>query len=216
MTRDEAVDLLMGRLARRTSTVTQQDVINEMVFVQEFILEEDPTPLWFLLTERATAQTTADEERLPVPADFLLEWEEGALYIEKDDGSVVAMVRDDWDRIKERVTGTGQPEYYDIAGEYFVMRKVPDKAYTMHMRYYAKQASLAGTYGDVGSAVENDWLKYAADLLIAETGVIISNQYLQSPTMVEMFMTQGAKAKDRLIRKDTIMKETNKQRFMEG
>jgi hypothetical protein len=107
------------------------------------------------------------------------------------------------------------PEYYDISGDYFLLRKTPNDAYTITMRYYARAASLSGVYGDANN-VENKWLKHAADLFIAEVGVIISNQYLQSKTMVELFLRQAGTAKDRLIRKDTIMKEVNKQRFMEG
>lgn len=219
MIRDEAVDLLMGRLGNRTHAPTQQNIIDEMVFVQETILEGDATLLWFLLTESATTQTVADEERVNVPVDFLMEWEEGALYITTDAGDVVNLVKDDWDRIKERITGSGQPEYYAIGGEYFLLRKVPDKAYTLQMRYYAKQTSLAGTYGEAagsGGNVENRWLKYAADWLIAETGLIIANQYLQSEKMAQLFVAQQQKAKARLIAKDTAMKETNVQRFMEG
>jgi hypothetical protein len=216
MTRDEAVDLLMGRLARRSSLVTQQDIINEMAFVQSFILEGDPTPLWFLLTESAETTTLADDERLPVPSDFLQEWEEGSLYVsETSGGDLTSMVKDDWDTIKEKIKGSGKPEYYDISGDYFLLRKVPNDAYYITMRYYARAASLAGVYGDAAN-VENKWLEHAADLLIAEVGVIIANQYLQSKTMVELFLRQAGTAKDRLIRKDTIMKEVNKQRFMEG
>lgn len=217
MIRDTAVDLLMGRLGKRVHTPTQQDIINEMVFVQETILEGDPTMFWFLLTESATTTTTVDEERVPLPTDFLMEWEEGAVYITTDAGDIVEMRKDDWDRIKDRITGSGQPEYYAIGGDYFFLRKIPDKEYTITMRYYAQQASLAGTYGETGGGnIENNWLKWAADWLMAETGVIISKQYLQSDTMVELFAAQATRAKARLVAKDTAIKETNIQRFMEG
>lgn len=216
MIRDAAVDLLMGRLARRNSTVTQQDIINEMVFVQENTLEGDPTPLWFLLTESAETTTLADDERLPVPSDFIQEWEEGALYVaETSGGDVTSMVKDDWDTIKEKSTGTGKPKYYDVSGDYFLLRPVPNDAYYMTMRYYARAADLSGTYGDSNN-IENKWLEYASDLFIAEVGIIIAVQYLQSATMGALFGQQAAVAKDRLVRKDTIMKEVNKQRFMEG
>ncbi len=217
MIRDTAVDLLMGRLGKRNSTITQQDIINEMVYVQETVLEGDATLMWFLLTESAQTTTTADEERVPLPSDFLMEWEEGAVYITTDAGDIVEMRKDDWDRIKDRITGSGQPEYYAIGGDYFFLRKIPDKAYTITMRYYAQQASLAGTYGETGGGnIENTWLKHAADWLMAETGIIIARQYLQSKEMLELFVGQRQEAKARLIAKDTAIKETNIQRFMEG
>lgn len=215
MLRDAAVDLLMGRLGKRTSAITQQDIINEMVFAQGTILEGNPTLYWFLLSEDSYASTTADDERLALPDDFLQEWEYGALYYIDDDGNQAEFVRDDYDVIKKRVIGTGRPEYYDIAGDYFFLRKIPDDAYTIWMRYYQKQADISGTYGD-GNNIENGWLKWASDLLIAETGIIIAQQYLQSDTMVKLFIGQKQVAEKRLIDKNTAMQETNKQRFMEG
>lgn len=217
MIRDTAVDLLMGRLGKRVSTTTQQDIINEMVYVQENILEGDPTIPWFLLTEKATASTTPDEERLALPSDFLQEWEEGALYIIDSAGETKPVIKDDWDSVKHKVTGSGRPTHYSLAGDYFLLRKVPDAVYSIHMRYYARQTSLAGSYGssDPGN-VENNWLKWAGDWFIAEVGIIISRQYLQSKEMLELFVAQRATAKKRIVDKDTIMKETNVQRFMEG
>ena len=219
MRRDEAVDLLMGRLGSRNHAATRQDAINEMVYVQTNLLEGDPTLPWFLLSESTQTTTTIDEERVALPSDFLQEWEEGALYIVTDDGDTVGMVKDDWDRIKARVTGSGQPEYYAIGGNYFFLRKVPNKAYTLIMRYYAREASVAGTYGaavDTDGNIENNWLKWASDWFIAETGIIIARQYLQSEPMLKLFVEQRAVAKKRLVDKDTIMQETNIQRFMEG
>jgi hypothetical protein len=218
MIRDSAVDLLMGRLGKRQNAFTQQDIINEMVYVQDTLLEGDATPFWFLLTEAAETTTIPDEERITLPTDFLQEWEEGALYIVVD-GEDCAMVKDDWDTIKNRVTGSGQPEYYALAGDYFLVRKIPDAVYTVKMRYYGRQASLAGTYGsavDTDGNIENNWLKWASDLLIAETGIVIANQYLQSEKMLQLFAAQATVARKRLIAKDTIMRETNIQRFMEG
>lgn len=214
MLRDAAVDLLMNRLGQRKGTGLKDQIIAEMVAAQE-TLEGNPTPMWFLLTEKSDAVTAAGDERVKLPTDFLLEWEEGGLYYVDSDGDEVLFVREDWDVIKYKIVGSGQPEYYDIAGDYFLLRKTPDGIYTLKMRYYANQTSLAGSYGDAAN-VENSWLKHASDLLIAETGIVIADQYLQSATMTKRFEVQAARAQDRLIRKDTVMRETNKQRFMEG
>lgn len=219
MYRDSAVDLLMGRLANRTHSATRQNIVNEMVFVQENVLEGDATLFWFLLSSQQTLTTVADQEYLAHPVDFLQEWDEGGLYYVDDDGDQQLMIKDDWDTIKERITGTGRPKYYALAGEQFLFRKLPDDAYTIYWRYYAAAGSLAGTYGstaDTDGNVENLWLKWASDLLIAETGIIIAEQYLQSEKMMALFQKQADAARVRLIKKDTAMREVNVQRFMEG
>ena len=215
MLRDAAVDLLMGRLARHVNTVTQQDIINEMDFAQTVLLEGDAVPFWFLLSDEQSLATVADQEYIAQPSDFLQEWEEAGLYYVDDDGDHQEMLKNDWDVVKAKITGTGKPEYYALAGERFLFRKLPDAIYTMYWRYYQKQTSLAGVYGDAAN-VENGWLKHAADLLMAETGVIVATQYLQSDKMAQMFMKQAGDARGRLVRKDTIMRETNVYRFMEG
>lgn len=216
MTRDQIVDLLMGRLGKRTSSITQQDIINEMPFVQEMTLEGHPEPPWFLLTTRQNLATVASTETVALPSDFLQEWEDGALYIVNDDGSETALTREDYDIIKYHKGETeGKPSYYDIVGESIVLRQIPDAVYTLKFRYYARGASLAGVYGD-GNNIENIWLKYAADWFLAEVGMVIANQYLQSDKMLQMFAAQAIQAKKRVDAKNTIMEESNKQRFMEG
>ena len=213
MLRDAAVDILMNRLGQRTNTSLRDQIIAEMVMVQETVLEGNPTPLWFMLTEKSDAQTEAGDERVKLPPDFVQEWEEGGLYYLDNDGEEQDFVRGDWDVIKKKITGSGRPEYYDLAGEYILLRKIPDDIYTIKMRYYGAQDDLSGSYGDANN-IENNWLKYASDWFLAEVGIIIANQYLQSEKMVQMFIKQATEAKDRLIRKDTAMKESNKIREM--
>ena len=217
MLRDAAVDLLMGRLGQRTSTVLQQAVIDEMAFVQETTLEGYPELPWFLLSEKASGITIPDEERFPIPSDFLLEWEEGGLYIQNTDGTETLLGREDWDVLKGevRLEGTAKPQFYDLAGDYYLLRPMPDAIYTIKQRYYKQDTSLAGAYGDAAN-IENGWLKHASDWLIAETGVVIASQRLQSEKMAQMFMKQSDLARKRVMTKDIAMKESNKLRTMDA
>jgi len=217
MTRDEAVDTLMRRLGNWPNTDLRDTIIAEMVVTIQDTLEQEPMFLpWFLLSEVYTGTTTAGEERLELPPRFLQEYEDGALYIVNTDGSKSPLVRDDLDVITSRYSGSGKPTHYDILGDYFILRKIPDDEYSIKIRFYqGDDSTLDGTYGDSNN-VENVWLKWAANLVIAETGVVIASQYLQSERMAQMFMIQAEKAKNRLIAKDTLMQESNKQRYMEG
>ena len=211
MLRDKAVDILMGRLGNRTNTSLRQTIIDEMVFAQETILEGALEFPWFLISELATETTVAEEERFAVPVDFLAEWEDGGLYVQETDGTETLLIRDSWDILKSQalLEAAGKPKYYDIAGEYYLLRPTPDDTYTIKQRYYQRALSLAGVYGDAAN-IENKWLKYASDWLIAETGVVVAGQRLQSEKMVQMFAGQATMARKRVQHKTIAMQESNK------
>lgn len=222
MLRDAAVDLLMARLGKRRDTTLKDSIIGEMVFVQETLLEGNATLLWFLLSSTTTVVTVADDESITLPSDFLQEWESGGLYIQNTDGTEKELIRDDWDIIKSEanvvgsnLSGTAKPTHYDLAGDSILLRAIPDAVYSIKFRFYARQTSLTGVYGDAAN-IENNWLKHASDWLIAETGVIIAGQYLQSSKMVGVFQTQAQTALDRLIKKNTAFEESNKTRRMDA
>jgi hypothetical protein len=191
-----------------------------MVFVQENILEGGPFYPWFLISEETYVDTVAGEERLAVPYDFLHEWEESVLY--RFDTTAtgtanpwIALKRDDWDVIRQAYTTVngGVPKYYDISNQYFMLADTPDDAYSMRMRYFEQQPSLAGTYGDAAN-IENNWLKHASDWFIGEVGLIIASQYLQSDTMEKLFSVQLQRGRKRVYDKDISMSESNKMRTM--
>jgi hypothetical protein len=217
MLRDAAVDLLMRRLGKRTYAPLKDVIISEMSFAQEEILEQSETLPWFLITEQATVSTVIGEERVVLPDDFLQEWDDGALYIIDTSGGRVELVRDDWDTIKHTYNTLAQdkPRFYDLVGENYLVRPIPNAVYALEMRYYAKGVSLAGVYGDVNN-VENLWLKWAGALLIAHTGFLVASEYLQSDKLAAKFIAQIQGADARLMAMNTAMEETNKQRFMEG
>ena len=217
MLRDAAVDLLMNRLGQRTGTTLKDQIIGEMVFVQENLLEGNATQFWFTVQDSVGLVTAADTETVALPTDFMQEWEEGALYITETAGTKKEVKKADWDSIAIHTSllSTGLPEFYSIDTTNISLRKIPDIVYTLDMKYHAKQASLAGVTGDAAN-VENGWLEHASDWLIGETGTIIASQYLQSETMVKVFAAQAKMALDRLIKKNTAWEEANKTRMMDA
>jgi len=215
MLRDAAVDLLMLRLGNRTDTAMRDKIIAEMAQVITTKLEgEFPLP-WFLLTRDATLVTVADTETVAVPTNFLGEWEDGGLARIDANGKEVKLVRDDYATIRDRKDGSGTPDYYDLVGDNYYLRDIPDAVISLVVWYFATAVSIAGTYGDAAN-VENGWLKHASDLVLAETGLVIAGQYLQSKEMVAGFAAQAAAARARLDTKITEREESNKQRHMEG
>ncbi len=215
MLRDAVVDLIMKRLGGNTDTTLRNDIINEMVQVQDTVLEGDVISPWFLLTEETSAQTTVGDERVGLPADFLLPWEYGFLFrydVALDD-PYIEMQREDWDLIKEALNFAGPPTHYDISGEYIFMRPIADEIFPLRMRYIARGVSLAGAYGV--DDLENSWLKYASDWFIGEVGAVISEQYLQSSSKkVEVFKAQAIRGRERIRVKNVAMEESNKRRVI--
>ena len=217
MLRDAAVDLLMLRLGQRTNTNLRGQIIGEMVFVQENLMEGNATQFWFTLKDSSGLVTVADTETVTLPSDFMQEWEEGALYVTDASGSQKEVKKADWDTIAihTNLSGTGLPEFYSIDITNISLRKIPDVVYTLDIKYHGSQEDLSGVYGDAAN-VENAWLKYASDWMIAETGMIIASQYLQSESMTAMFHAQSQIALDRLIKKNTAFEEANKLRNMDA
>lgn len=217
MLRDAAVNLLMARLGQRTDASLKDQIIAEMSFAQEQILEANATQFWFQYAEDVSLVTVASTETVALPTDFLIEYEDGGLYVVDTTGKEHLIDREDWDTIRTHVSlsGEGQPTHYDLLGDNIHLRKIPDNVYSLKLQYFAKQADISGVLGD-GNNIENGWLKHAADLLMAETGTIIAGQYIQSESMIQLFGAQKQVALDRLIKKDTAWKESNKLRKMEG
>ncbi len=217
MLRDAAVDLIMKRLGNRSDTSLRNDIINEMVYVQETILEGGPFYPFFLVTEISTAVSTVSDERLTLPSDFLHEWEDGALYyFDAADTSSPwkPLIRDDWDALKAAHTTADDalPTHYDIAGNYFLLTPTPDQIYTYKFRYYGADVALTGPYGT--NNIENIWLDKAADWLIGEVGAIIATQYLLSDKLHTMFVAQATRGRKRIKDLTTSMEESNKSRTM--
>lgn len=213
MLRDAAVDIIMFRSGNRKDPGLRDAIIAEMAYVQENILEHANFQPYFLLTETVPLSTTVGDERISVPSDFIMEWEEGALYLVEDDGSLTLLYKDDMEKIRANTSGVGKPIAYDLAGEYFLLGPTPDKVYNLQMKYYGKAESLAGTYGDAAN-IENVWLKNASDWFIAEVGAIIAAQHLYNEKLAVMYIRQGAEAKKKLMNGDIARREVNKDREM--
>lgn len=218
MLRDAAVDFLMARLGQRGDTALRQDIIDEMDFVQENILERMPDLPWFLRTS-ATTVTVTSQGYVDLPTDFLAFPEEGGVWLEKETDGEWKQLTDEefqvafntWD---DRVGNDGEPELFSLISDSRInLYPVPDAVYTIQFEYMAKAADISGAYGG-GNNVENAWLKHAADLFIAEAGFLVATQRLQSEKMGAIFSAQAQRAKLALMRKHNSMLEGTKMRTM--
>lgn len=168
MTRDEAVQEMKDMLSFRTD----QDayLARQLKRAQEYY-EARPLLPDFLISERFDITTTAGEERIPTPAEFLREIEEDAIYYiassADQDGFVGErpLVKKDLDDLREAYSdysGSLTPKNYAFDGTYFRVFPVDsDNTYKLKMMFYKKDDELSS-----GSA-ENRWLKKAPYLIIA-------------------------------------------------
>lgn len=158
MIRDLAVELIKQQFGMRR---TGDTVIVQNLVLAQVGLEMMPTKPWFLLSEKSTVVTTINEQRVPIPSDFIMEYnEEGLSYIDAD-GTEHDLVKADVDTLKVyfKEEGTGEPAAYALVGDYFRLFPTPAAAYNIGMIYYQKDATL-------DTNIENKWLKYVPHLLM--------------------------------------------------
>lgn len=132
MTRDEAVAIIQQQLGFRSDLTST--IITTMKLAQDQ-LELGPTLPWFLLSERSFNLTTVDDQRVPVPLDFLQEYEESALIFVKSADEEIILGKRDLDKLlKDFPAGlpeddnqTREPQFYALRGTYFIIFPVPDQ-----------------------------------------------------------------------------------------
>ncbi len=170
MMRSEAIAAIQRRLAYHTGLSTT--IIDELKYAQTE-LEGLPELPFFLRTEVSEIDTTATEERVPVPTDFIRELEdEDCLYYFN---AAAAEATDVWTPLaKEELRflraeypGEGPPAAYYLGNEYFRIFPTPDAAYRLKMIYLAHDDVL-------DSDIENKWLKHRPSILIARAGLHIA------------------------------------------
>lgn len=210
MTRDQAIARIRRLLAFRTDLEME---IQDALLDTQAELEREPVLPWFLRTEMSAITTTINEERIPVPEDFLQEWDDGTLW--RFD-STATNVDDEWKRLGKtdlefayaQHPGTGEPRVYVLDYEYFRLRPVPDKEYTMKMIYYAEDTVL-------NSNIENKWLKEAHQFMIGVAGLKVASPVRDRDAFSE-FQRMEAQGRARLYTKDQTRMHTNRRYVMGG
>jgi len=202
----------MGRLGGRTEPDLRATCLLEAQYVQETELEGGPILPWFLISEDTVAVMTIEERRLEVPDDFLRELDdEGALVLVKEDGSEQELIKKSYDELVSwhgLTTTADYPENYALVGKYFMLFPLPLKASTVRMRYYARDVVLND------DNTENQWLKWATDLLLAATGYAVASKHIRDDEKAVEFSKDRDKAHGRLVVQHTARDEGNRDRSM--
>lgn len=176
-------------------------------------LEQEVELPWFLISEISSITTTAAEERIPVPTDFLREVDGDALWYYNstataDEDKWVELGKDKTDFLRATLPGSGPPEAYSLQGEQFRIFPTPDDTYTIKLVYYKQDQVLT-------SNVENQWLKYASDLMIGEAGVKIAIARRDQAAM-QFFSSLLTRARTRLVQASQAREDSNMRYVMGG
>lgn len=209
MFRDLAIALLLDRLNRVDLTSRAQ---NEIMFAQDELENPEFTP-WFLYKESTTLVTVAQNEAVAVPTDFIAETTEddASLFIVNATTSpsgLAIVSKGVFGNLAQKYKDStfGQPLEYALVGLNLKFRPIPDAVYTLQWGYF-------GTADPLTTNIENVWLKYAPDLLIARTGMLMT-KYPVDAVRYKMFSDDYAKAMTSLMHQDVARREAGMDRFM--
>lgn len=167
MTLDEAITQFSTLLGFRTDMVSKAPAMLTNAQAQ---YERGPVYPWFLLSEDSTILTELGDRRVPVPGDYIAEYEEGALFYDAQDGSdEEPLYKYDNDYLMKKVGSktTGTPKWYSQDGKYFNIFPLPSAArYQLVMKYYKHDTVISSLSG----SATNLWLTNAPECLIGLAG----------------------------------------------
>lgn len=202
MTRSEAVRLVQYRLGGRFDSRTQT-MIEDELRAQQNQLENRVFLPWFLFQEaRFTAQVG---EVVTLPDNFLREYSEDtdtpSLWFQDDLGVWKPIPREFVMDVYSLESTTGPPRAYTVMGETLQLWPPIDKAYPLRLYYFRRDQILSAD-------IENDWLKYAPQLMWARAGEGVAVN-LRDRDAVQVFAEKAAEADRELIQVHIARQDAN-------
>jgi hypothetical protein len=143
--------------------------------------------------------------------DFLREIDQQGLWIKAAEDTLwKKLIKDDYDALYAYYgDGLGKPLQYSLSNDVFTLHPTPDIAYDLRTKVYLREPALT-------TNIENKWLVNAADLLIAETGMIIASRYLRDDGLVIIFNDDIKQARKRLQDTHEAREHANRSYSMGG
>lgn len=208
MLRDDVKALIAERLGNRKNL--DNLIISELKLAQSTLETGEFLP-WFLLTEMEQTVTNVADYRVGLPLDFLMECEETGLWYEDANGVRHDLEKKDLDQLTatyQTNSGvvTGPPERYALVGNYFYVFPQPDQAYTLKTIYYGMDQTL-------DTNIENKWLKWCPDLLMAMAGVNVAG-FVGNDRAAALFQARISSAEAQLIKQHEARANTNREYSM--
>jgi hypothetical protein len=206
----------MGGLSGPVNTGIQDQVRDEFQAQQDELENaEHGTMPWFLENEYTNAafKTTAASPTIAVPTGFLRELDEVrcALFYQdtSQDDEWVPITKADYDELKVTFgdVGSGAPQGYCLLGTNYRVFPTPDAEYPLKALIYMRDAPLE-------TDIENNWLKYAAKVLVGKVGVVAASQLVRDEGAVPYFESMYAQGMAALLRANVARQEAGRSRSM--
>lgn len=209
MLRDEAVAFIQEELGFRSDKADR--IIARLKEAQKNFEEGVELP-WFLKTEVSSILTVSGEERVPLPGDFIREYENDALYYfnaaaTDPEDQWVPLAKDNLQFLRTVLPGSGPPQAYALDKLYFRIFPTPDAAYTLKMIYYRQDAML-------DSNIENEWLKHAPWMVIGWAGARMAAPFRDKEAKAEFEKTEARERRRLFI--NTEAREHENRRYIMG
>lgn len=199
-TRNTVRNTIAERIGYRTDTSTLTQIVTEMSLVQRTILEDGRLTPWFLRKLDADLTLLVSARTLAIPTDFIvMDSKAGFWHYLSTAGAdaryVKKLVKDDWDVLINTYQETDgiAPLGYEMDRTNFHIFPKNNSAgsLTFKINYYARETDVAD--GDI----ENDWLVFAEDLMIAEVGFRMAKRLRDTALQAE-FTSEIGEARTRL------------------
>ncbi len=211
MDRDAVVTLIAQRLGKR-GTSLDTEIVLELQQAQR-IYELWPELPWFLSTKNTGLSTTADDNSVTLPSAFIMADEDKGFFITNTEGEQQRLTKNE----NSEAAGTdflgladaALPEQYDIQAFELLLYPTPAAVHSLELNYFAQDTTLST------GAIENEWLKYAPDVLISEAGLQIA-RFNQFEASMQAFAQDRTTAVARMQRQNVARRESDRNALMGG
>jgi hypothetical protein len=209
MLRDDLFALLAQRLGQRDDLIPR--MATEVQLLQSVTLEKNLWLPWFLLTGLESLSVTLGATSVAYPDDYLGEDEDSAVWLYDATAAqpLTQLRKMAYDDMLVKYPGTGTLKAYAIGSTGFLLAPAAQEACTLKHRYFAADTVLS-------TNIENQWLKHAPDVVIAELGAVMAKQHMQYMELAATFENDAKVAWDRLYKAHIARQEANIERVMEA
>lgn len=196
MTNAEVLDIMMGRLGKRTAPTLRITCLQELNLAIRELERGDVKP-WFL-EELSEGAFVANQSYITLPTDFLEETEEGTFEVVNSEGKWTELLKVSREKLREETANEAAalPEGYAIWGNKFLLGPKPDSAYSYQFDYYSRTDAIV----DSNQAVSNDWLNEFFDYTTTAALIKVAGQHIQSMEMLTKFKAEQSRYYDQFLK----------------
>lgn len=208
LNRSDIINLVLARCGRQEGNAyLAAQAVTELKLIQSRLEGEAFMP-WFLLSDESSLVSAAATKTTALPTDFLREYEDFPLYLYDStaEDPYTQLTKDEYDVLESKFGEDSPtvPSAYALQGSALNWFPTPDAIYNFRWKYYQAQPSLDETTSS------NAWTENAADLLVAELGIVIAGSYKKDADRAQMFGIDLTRAQRRLLSFDEARKQANR------